>query len=133
LVAALDRRALEAALPVMADEPVPAVAGVDVGPQQPRPQRRNLPGVFQRDRRMEGVAHQAVVVQAEAESVAVAPEQPQEGSVVLRVGEDHLTVVAAAHQVEAGFAGPLEAVRDARYRRLLGAVPIPSGPNSVAI
>jgi hypothetical protein len=62
---------------------------------------------------MKMVAHQAVVVKAKPEASPVALDQAEERVPVLVVGENRLAIVAAVHQVVAGFAGPLVAARDA--------------------
>src|SRR6516225_7555665 len=61
---------------------------------------------------MKMIAHQAVVVQPEAEALAVPLDEAEESRAVLVVGEDILAVVAPLHQVEASFARPLVAARD---------------------
>src|SRR6516225_10138983 len=72
---------------------------------------------------MKMIAHQAVVVQPEAEALAVPLDEAEESGAILVVGEDLLAVVAPVHQVEAGFARPLVAARDRWHRGVLLRLP----------
>jgi hypothetical protein len=88
---------------------------VDVGAEQAGQQRRQLPGVPQLGQHVEVVGHQAVVVQAQAQLVAVAAEEGEEGGAVVLVGEEGLAVVAAVQDVVAGGLGPGQASGEARH------------------
>src|SRR5262249_46735680 len=105
--AALDGRTFETALPAVADETVPAMAVVDVSPQQPSHQCRQLPGIVELQEQVEVVGHQTVMVEPECESLSIACDQGEEGAVIFIVAEDCLSVVPPIHQVVASLLGPL--------------------------
>jgi hypothetical protein len=64
------------------------------------------------------IVHEAIVVDRKAKTIAVTSQQTEEVAAIVVVNEDRLAVVAAIHEVIAGFFGSLPAARHARHRNL---------------
>jgi hypothetical protein len=100
----------------MANEAVATVGMMDVRSQQAGHQSRKLLWVGQLQQQMEVVGHQAVVVEAEGEALAVVGQQAKEVSVVIVIDEDGVAVVTSVKDVVAGGFGPLPTASKARHR-----------------
>ena len=96
----LHRRALEPALPDVADAAVPLVVSPGVGDEERLHDPPDGHAGLGSEDEVEVVGHQAVAVEAEQEAELRLAERGEEGVVVGVVVEDFLAVVAAAEGVE---------------------------------
>ena len=86
---------------------------MDVSPQQPGHDRRELARGLQLQQEMEVVGHQTIMKKSEGVALAIACEQTQENGAVFVIGEDGRAVVAAIEDMITGGIGPQMAAWDA--------------------
>jgi hypothetical protein len=78
VIPALNRRALEASLPAVAQKNMATMAVVHIGPQEPCHHRRDFARVAQFHQQVKVVGHQAIMKDSKPESVAVSRHQVEE-------------------------------------------------------
>jgi hypothetical protein len=91
----------------MAHEAIAAIEIVNVGAQHARQPLRQIRRPFQLHQDMKVIRHQAVMIEAQAEAIAVASQQAKKMASIVVIAEALLAVVTAIQNVVTRLIGPL--------------------------